>query len=220
MLILDPERYDVRMGEADYAVELGGGDRQVDYSILCDCECAVYIGAGKDKGIPIAVGTNVRGRVLVKEAQWLLVKPAKRTAVVAIQVMACERRIQDPVDGKPLAVFVPELPPINLMDHMRRLVGQKAEEEDIYIQMDEEDLFPDDIDAEFGSGSMQFEEDDEIAEVIENEIRARREAAEAGKRGTDRREEDTEGDPEEPGPAPRRRAKKKKPAEEAPADGE
>jgi len=180
-LILAADKFEMFSGKKEYAIDLEDGDCQLDYLVLSDCPCAVYVACG-DKVLPIAVGVRCQGRVLVRDAKWIMIKPEKVSACVAIQVYHARRRITDHNDGKPVAVYVPQLPPIDLRAQVNRLVAQRLEESDSYLIERDDPELPDDIDDEFGAGSTQLEEDEEIEEYLHAQ-RERAAAAKAGKGG-------------------------------------
>jgi len=180
---LKAEEFVCHVGSTEYQLAVEPGDCQLDYFLLADGEVQLYISLG-DTVLPLAVGSTIRGRVLVKDAKWLLVK-TKKTTLVAAQVFQAPRRLIDTNDRVPVAMHVPTAPPVDLRAMVDRLLAQKLEERGEYqVEMtneDLEDLYPEDVDTEFGPGHVQLEEDDEIEEILHAE-RARRKAAAAAAR--------------------------------------
>jgi len=172
-------------GSTEYELAVEPGDCQIDYFILADTEVQLYVCLG-DKVLPLAVGTNLRGRILVKDARWLLLKAPKKTAIVASQVFQSPRRLIDVNDRKPVAMHVPTAPPVDLRTMVDRILGQKLEERGQYqVEMtneDLEDLYPEDVDTEFGPGHVQLEEDEDIYEELSRR-KAARDAARKGSKG-------------------------------------
>jgi len=209
MLTLSAEKFEFKSGADSYAIDLEDGDCQLDYLVLSDMQCAVYLGLG-DKVLPIAVGTRVSGRLLVKDAHWLMVKPENPAAQVAIQVFHVARRVVDANDGKPVAVYVPTLPPVDLRAQVSRLVAQRLEETDSYLIDRDPPELPDDLDEEFGPGSVQLEDDDEIEEHL-NALRKRKKDTSPSEGGEEGGEAAPGGDAKKGGVDKNGGAKKKPP---------
>lgn len=180
ILYIDAAEFEVKSGEAEYALELPSGDCQLDYRVFADGDVALYLSAGA-KVVPLDVGTRLTGRVMVRDAKWLLVKPAKKSTQVAISVHHAARRLTEYNSGKPVAVFVPEPPKVDLKTMVSRILAERGEAPpDIeFGPEDLADLMPDDVDTEFGTGFTQLEDDEDIADAL----RKREEDHEARKRG-------------------------------------
>jgi len=182
---LKAEEFVCHTGSTEYQLAVEPGDCQIDFYLLSDTEIQLYLSLG-DKVLPIAVGTTVRGRLLVKDARWLMVKTGKKSAIIASQVFQNPRRLIDVNDRKPVAMHVPTAPPVDLRTMVDRIVGQRLEERGQYqveiTNEDLEDLYPEDVDTEFGPGHVQLEEDEDIYEELSRR-KAARDAARKGSQG-------------------------------------
>lgn len=195
MITLVAEQFEVYEGKKEYVVDLVDGDSQIDFHIRSDTDVAVYVALG-DKVIPLGKGTVLKDRLMVKDVKWMMVVPAKQSAQVAIQVFQVPRTLKEVNDGKPVAVFVPEPPPIDLRAQVNRLIAQKLEQQGEYL-VDPEDIdLPADMDEEFGVGSTQLQDDDELEEMIDDAQRKREEAVRKSQGGQAEGEEGEGGVPE------------------------
>lgn len=172
-------------GSTEYQLAVEQGDCQLDYFILADAEIQLYVSLG-DTVLPLAVGTTLRGRILVKDAKWLMVRTAKKSTIIAAQVFQYRRRLIDENDRKPVAMHVPAAPPVDIRQMVDRLLAQKLEERGEYqVEMtaeDLEDMYPEDVDTEFGPGHVQLEEDEDIYEELARR-KAAKDAARKGREG-------------------------------------
>lgn len=182
---LKAEEFVCHNGSTEYQLAVEPGDCQLDYFILADGEVQLYIALGETV-LPLAVGSTIRGRVLVKDARWLMVRTAKKSTIVAAQVFQNPRRLIDTNDRKPVAMHVPTNPPVDIRQMVDRILAQKLEERGQYqVEMtneDLEDLYPEDVDTEFGPGHVQLEEDEDIYEELARR-KAAKDAARKGRKG-------------------------------------
>jgi len=184
-LELRPSEFVIQNGATEYQLAVEPGDCQIDYFVLADAEVQLYICCG-EAVIPLAVGTSVRGHLLVKDAKWLMLKTQKKSTIIAARVFQAPRRLIDVNDRKPVAMHVPTAPPVDLRTMVDRIVGQRLEERGQYqveiTNEDLEDLYPEDVDTEFGPGHVQLEEDEDIYEELARR-KAARDAARKGSKG-------------------------------------
>jgi len=181
VLQLDDKEFVVFCGEKEYVVPIPQGDVQIDYTVLADGPCAIYVAFG-EKSVPLDVGHKLMGRLLVADVRWMMVKPEKKTTMVAIRVLHRERHLSDKNDGLSAVVQVPDREPYDVRAMVRRLVGQELDDARgrTYDGPELDELVPDDVDPEFGMGHVQLEEDDELEEIL-HDARARARAARSGK---------------------------------------
>lgn len=172
-----PGNFEQLSGETEYELTIPRGDQAIEYAVYCDTEAWLYVHC-ESVVIPIAHGLSFSGRALVRDAKWLVLRVARKTAIVAVRVASEERRLSDKNSGKPVATHVPAPPALDVLAMARRLVGQR---EDVPLEgfsaEDLEDLVPDDVDTEFGLGYTQLEEDEDIIDAVQ----AKRERDKAAK---------------------------------------
>lgn len=160
------DQYQVYQGEESYEVPLPKGDLQLDYEVMADGPVSVYLGLA-GKVLPVDHGSKVSGMLLVCDAELVIVKPVKKATMCAISVYSAPRKLIDYNDGKPHTVHLPVPPVVNLQEMAMRLVGAKLEAPDVDITPEElADMYPDDVDTEFGAGYVQLEEDEEIYDAL------------------------------------------------------
>lgn len=174
--VIHPELFSVVSGQSEYVIDVPDGDCQLDYWIMSDGWCTLYLSSDAHV-MPLECGYSISGRCLVRGAKALIVKAAP-TAAVAIRVFHSEATVADPIDDKPIAVAIPEPQQIPLSELIGRVVADRVraevaaltgkEPEDLEVDVDDllEDL-PPDIDEEFGPGHMEMDDDgplfDELA---------------------------------------------------------
>lgn len=160
--MLHPDAWVCLSGQTEYQIDLKQGDCQLDYDLRADKEMSVYV-CLRDKVIPLGVGHRVAGRLFLGDVRWLLLRFPK-AATVAASVYQVDRTVVDKVDPKPCAMFVPELPSVDLKSMVSRMVGQRLEEafgENDGPEIPLEELFDDDLadgEEEFGPGYMEVDE--------------------------------------------------------------
>lgn len=200
-------------GDTEHELHIPRGDQAIEYAVYSDTESWLYLHC-ESVVIPLAHGLSYSGRVLVRDAKWLLLRVAKKSAVVAARVASEERRLRDTNSGKPVATHVPAPPPLDVLAMARRLVGQKEDRGGEYLTPEDlEEMFPDDVDTEFGPGHVQLEEDEDIEDAIQAR-RARKAAQRASQNQPNQRAAGKEGD----AGSERRSSDRGKPAERRPKE--
>lgn len=160
--VVDVDTFTLKKGREKYEVDLPDGHCQIDYELYSDGPLVLFVVAGKSV-LPLDRGHRLCGRSRVRDMKSLLIRPDDKSQIVAIRVYHKELKVLEPLDDTPVEIVEPEGTSMSIYDMVGRIVGehlvqQGVAEEQVSIEELVEDL-PGDVDAEFGPGFMEMDEE-------------------------------------------------------------
>lgn len=158
-----PSQYITGHGKTEYICDVPDGDCQVQLDVRSSKPHTVYLHTSNDPEVAPTVyghGTTTYGVFNVKGLTAIRISTSKDT-VISYRVQHRLRKMADPINDEIVSLPVPP-PQIPLATLVSRAVGERLSEltGEKNPQIDLEELIddlPDDVDPEFGPGSMEMD---------------------------------------------------------------